>query len=60
MKKIKGGGVVLVVQTNNNTLKKQSKLRLRFLKVECLLSFNYIISEMAALSSKRTFEEKGR
>lgn len=60
MKKIKGGGVVLVVQTNNNTLKKQSKLRIRFLKVECLLSFNYIISEMAALSSKRTFEEKGR
>lgn len=60
MKKIKGGGVVLVVQTNNNTLKKQSKLRISFLKVECLLSFNYIISEMAALSSKRTFEEKGR
>lgn len=60
MKKIKGGGVVLVVQTNNNTLKKQSKLRISFLKVDCLLSLNYIISEMAALSSKRTFEEKGR
>lgn len=60
MKKIKGGGVVLVVQTNNNTLKKQSKLRISFLKVDCLLSLNYIISEMAALSSKRTSEEKGR
>lgn len=60
MKKIKGGGVVLVVQTNNNTLKKQSKLRISFLKIDCLLSLNYIISEMAALSSKRTFEEKGR
>lgn len=60
MKKIKGGGVVLVVQTDNNTLKKQSKLRISFLKVDCLLSLNYIISEMAALSSKRTSEEKGR
>ena len=34
MKKINGGGVVLVVQTYSNTLKRQSKLRISLLKVD--------------------------
>lgn len=45
MKKIKGGGVVLVVQTNNNTLKKQSKLRISFLFLFFLVFMSFLYNQ---------------